>query len=266
MLAHPAHWAPHDAHFAPAGAVTVFGFVAASGAGDGARDAPPPPPSGRHGVQRSRSLLTDLLRTTYTAADVDSDDSGADTTGGSMEEDGEASGDEWGDFFERSIACPVGGSGEHGRESDTVSTASSSRPIAIPATRCAACSHGSAVRGAAFATWMHLLSYALAFSVDKATEILCAALPALFLSLISHRPARFAPQTIWHACARNTYPYSYFKDEVQRAALDKLNQKRKWYQQQLEAERMLARSMAKSRQTPAAARCNRPAGRPGAPA
>ena len=37
-------------------------------------------------------------------------------------------------------------------------------------------------------------------------------------------------------------------------------------QQQLEAERMLARSMAKSRQTPAAARCNRPAGRPGAPA
>eukprot|EP00775_Hariotina_reticulata_P011982 gene11982-12126_t len=41
---------------------------------------------------------------------------------------------------------------------------------------------------------------------------------------------------------------SYFKDDVQRQALEKLNQKRKWYQQQLEAERMMARSMAKSRQ------------------
>jgi hypothetical protein len=58
----------------------------------------------------------------------------------------------------------------------------------------------------------------------------------------------------------------YFKDEVQRQALEKLNQKRKWYQQQLEAERMVARSMAKSRQAAAAARGNKPAGRPGAPA
>lgn len=41
---------------------------------------------------------------------------------------------------------------------------------------------------------------------------------------------------------------SYFKDEMQRAALDKLNQKRKWYQQQLEAERMMARSMSKAKQ------------------
>lgn len=56
----------------------------------------------------------------------------------------------------------------------------------------------------------------------------------------------------------------YFKDEVQRQALDKLNQKRKWYQQQLEAERMMARSMAKSRQAAAAARGNKPNGRPGA--
>jgi hypothetical protein len=30
----------------------------------------------------------------------------------------------------------------------------------------------------------------------------------------------------------------YFKDEVQRAALQKLNQKRQWYQQQLESERL----------------------------
>jgi hypothetical protein len=58
----------------------------------------------------------------------------------------------------------------------------------------------------------------------------------------------------------------YFKDEVQRQALEKLNQKRKWYQQQLEAERMVARSMAKSRQAAAAARGNKPSGRPGAPA
>lgn len=35
---------------------------------------------------------------------------------------------------------------------------------------------------------------------------------------------------------------------MQRAALDKLNQKRKWYQQQLEAERMMARSMSKAKQ------------------
>lgn len=41
---------------------------------------------------------------------------------------------------------------------------------------------------------------------------------------------------------------SYFKDEMQRAALEKLNQKRKWYQQQLEAERMMSRSIAKSKQ------------------
>jgi hypothetical protein len=53
---------------------------------------------------------------------------------------------------------------------------------------------------------------------------------------------------------------------VQRQALEKLNQKRKWYQQQLEAERMMARSMAKSRQAAAAARGNKPIGRPGAPA
>jgi hypothetical protein len=65
-----------------------------------------------------------------------------------------------------------------------------------------------------------------------------------------------------HCCCRSCY----FKDEVQRAALDKLNQKRKWYQQQLEAERMVARSMAKSRQAVMASRSNRPAGRPGAPA
>lgn len=60
----------------------------------------------------------------------------------------------------------------------------------------------------------------------------------------------------------------YFKDEMQRAALDKLNQKRQWYQQQLEAERMMARSMAKSRHAGApVARTTRPAaGRPGAPA
>jgi hypothetical protein len=58
----------------------------------------------------------------------------------------------------------------------------------------------------------------------------------------------------------------YFKDEMQRAALDKLNQKRKWYQQQLEAERMMARSMSKAKQGAAASRANRPAGRPGAPA
>ncbi|KAF6253243.1 hypothetical protein COO60DRAFT_1548183 [Scenedesmus sp. NREL 46B-D3] len=42
--------------------------------------------------------------------------------------------------------------------------------------------------------------------------------------------------------------HSYFKDEMQRAALEKLNQKRKWYQQQLEAERMMSRSIAKSKQ------------------
>lgn len=58
----------------------------------------------------------------------------------------------------------------------------------------------------------------------------------------------------------------YFKDEVQRQALEKLNQKRKWYQQQLEAERMMARSMAKSKQAATAARGNKPSGRPGAPA
>jgi hypothetical protein len=35
---------------------------------------------------------------------------------------------------------------------------------------------------------------------------------------------------------------------MQRAALEKLNQKRKWYQQQLEAERMMSKSIAKSKQ------------------
>lgn len=65
---------------------------------------------------------------------------------------------------------------------------------------------------------------------------------------------------------RAVSPSCYFKDEVQRQALEKLNQKRKWYQQQLEAERMMARSMAKSRQAAAAARGNKPNGRPGAPA
>lgn len=34
---------------------------------------------------------------------------------------------------------------------------------------------------------------------------------------------------------------TYFKDEVQRAALEKLNQKRKWYQQQLENERLMSK-------------------------
>lgn len=58
-------------------------------------------------------------------------------------------------------------------------------------------------------------------------------------------------------------PSCYFKDEMQRAALEKLNQKRKWYQQQLEAERMMARSMAKSR---VATRAGKSSGRPGAPA
>lgn len=66
-------------------------------------------------------------------------------------------------------------------------------------------------------------------------------------------------------CALCCQHSCYFKDEVQRQALDKLNQKRKWYQQQLEAERMMARSMAKSRQAAAAARGNKPSGRPGAP-
>ncbi|KAF8058827.1 hypothetical protein HT031_005395 [Scenedesmus sp. PABB004] len=59
---------------------------------------------------------------------------------------------------------------------------------------------------------------------------------------------------------------SYFKDEMQRAALQKLNRKRAFYQQQVETERMMARSMAKSKQAAAAARGNRPPGRPGAPA
>lgn len=71
-------------------------------------------------------------------------------------------------------------------------------------------------------------------------------------------PAACLPCLLSHSC--------YFKDEVQRQALEKLNQKRKWYQQQLEAERMMARSMAKSRQAAAAARGNKPSGRPGAPA
>uniref|UniRef100_A0A383VX61 Uncharacterized protein n=1 Tax=Tetradesmus obliquus TaxID=3088 RepID=A0A383VX61_TETOB len=59
--------------------------------------------------------------------------------------------------------------------------------------------------------------------------------------------------------------HSYFKDEMQRAALEKLNQKRKWYQQQLEAERMMSKSIAKSKQASVAAKGNKPIGRPGAP-
>jgi hypothetical protein len=39
-------------------------------------------------------------------------------------------------------------------------------------------------------------------------------------------------------------PCSYYKDEMQRAALEKLNQKRKWYQQQMETERLANKNLA----------------------
>jgi hypothetical protein len=61
-------------------------------------------------------------------------------------------------------------------------------------------------------------------------------------------PAIPGPQlTSWPAAVLPV-SCSYFKDEMQRAALEKLNQKRKWYQQQLEAERMMSKSIAKSKQ------------------
>lgn len=74
------------------------------------------------------------------------------------------------------------------------------------------------------------------------------------VALTSDLPCPHTPSNPMHAPHA---PRSYFKSDVQRAALNKLNEKRKWYAQQQENERMLCKSAIPESKALKQVRCRR---------